>query len=64
MIYGRWKSLEFLLCARKSMATSNMVTATILNPLMVPCSKFLLLGEDQLLALFRFGLESTCTAIS
>ena len=26
----------------------------------VPCSKFLLLGEDQLLALFRLGLESTC----
>jgi len=32
MIYGRWKSLAFLLYARKSRATSNLVTASILNP--------------------------------
>ena len=32
MIYGRWKSLAFLLYARKSRATSNLATASILNP--------------------------------
>ena len=32
MIYGRWKFLALLLYARKSRATSNLVTASILNP--------------------------------
>ena len=33
MIYGRWKSLAFLLYARKSRATSSMAVAAITNPL-------------------------------
>jgi hypothetical protein len=33
MIYGRWKSLAFLLYARKCRATSDVVVSSILNPI-------------------------------
>ena len=33
MIYGRWKSLAFLLYARKCRATSDLVVSSILNPI-------------------------------
>jgi hypothetical protein len=36
MIYGRWKSLAFLLYARKSRVTSSMAVAAITNPLNLP----------------------------